>query len=85
MTGINGSRVYGNDDTVYLNVELKGIADARDNGGMSWIIDDVESVTVGSKNVALTVWDACDLFKDANGYGKVDAIDNKYVHPSAEI
>ena len=52
---------------------------------MSWIIDDVESVTVGSKNVALTVWDACDLFKDANGDGKVDAIDNKYVYPSAEI
>ena len=85
MTGIGGSRVYGNDDTVYLNVELKGIADARDNGGMSWIIDDVESVTVGSKNVALTVWDACDLFKDANGDGKVDAIDNKYIYPSAEI
>ena len=33
MTGIGGSRVYGNDDTVYLNVELKGIANARDSHG----------------------------------------------------
>ena len=85
MTGIGASRVYGNDDTVYLNVELKGIADARDNNGKSWIIDDVESVTVGSKNVALTVWDANHLFKDANGDGEVDAQDNGYTYPNAEI
>ena len=85
MTGIGGSRVYGNDDTVYLNVELKGIANARDSHGKYWIIDDVESVTVGSKNVALTVWDACDLFKDANGDGKVNANDNGYTYPGAEI
>ena len=84
-TGDTSSRVYGNDDTVYLNVELKGIANARDNNNKSWIIDDVESVTVGSKNVALTVWNANHLFKDANGDGEVDAQDNGYTYPNAEI
>ena len=59
-------RVYGNDDTIYINVELDAVVGTR-NSGDAWIIDDVESVTVGSKNVALTVKDADELYKPEKG------------------
>ena len=45
--------VYGNDETVYLNVELDNITDRADKKVQ--IIDDVESVSVGIKNVDIEV------------------------------
>ena len=52
LTGKSG-RVYGNDDSVYLNVDTKKIDTASD--ATATIIEDVESVTVGVKNVNLEV------------------------------
>ena len=73
--------VYGNDDTVYLNVELDNIQ-VKDDGPRDivddtyrQIIDDVESVTTGVKNVNLTIED----LKDE----PVDKV--TYLAPEAEI
>ena len=49
--------VVGNDDTVYINVETLDNVTLPDNAGTATIIDDVDSVTVGSKNVNLLVED----------------------------
>ena len=52
------ARVYGNDNTVYLNLELDNVTvDDNSNNQRTArrIVDDVESVTVGVKNVDLTV------------------------------
>ena len=75
------SYVYGNDDTVYLNVELDNIQ-VKDDGPTNnvketyrQIIDDVESVTTGVKNVNLTIED----LKDE----PVDKV--TYLAPEAEI
>ncbi len=59
--------VYGNDDTVYINVELDDVVvdDASNGGANRWIIDDVESVTTGVKNVNLVM---SDLGGTVNGY-----------------
>ena len=52
--GVDGfNKVYGNDETVYLNVELDKINDLR--GTPVQIIGDVESVTTGVKNVDIDV------------------------------
>ena len=69
----NNSYVYGNDDTVYLNVELKNVKveDNGHGGPYCQIVDDVESVTTGVKNVNLVM----ENLKD----------DGKYVAPTAEI
>ena len=69
--------VYGNDDTVYLNVELDEIQDANDN--YVRIVDDVESVTTGVKNVNISVDDAENVDNE-NGDP-----DDAYVAPEAEI
>ena len=55
-TGLT-SYVYGNDDSVYINVELKNVVvDDNSNGGASrQIIDDVESITTGVKNANLVM------------------------------
>ena len=59
LDGYNGSRVYGNDDTVYLVVDpdddMDNITDRDDHDVR--IIDDLTSATVGVKNVKLTVKD----------------------------
>ena len=59
LDGYNGSRVYGNDDTVYLVVDpdddMDNITDRDDH--YVRIIDDLTSATVGVKNVKLTVKD----------------------------
>ena len=49
--------VYGNDDSVYINVELEDVRVEDNNHGtnLRWIVDDVESVTVGVKNTNLVV------------------------------
>ena len=51
------SYVYGNDDSVYINVELKNVVvDDNSNGGAyRQIIDDVESITTGVKNANLVM------------------------------
>ena len=48
------TRVYGNDDTVYINAEMETIH-AKDNGKYCSIVKDVDSVTTGVKNVDFTV------------------------------
>ena len=59
LSGYGSSRVYGNDDTVYLTVDpaddMENIVDR--NGNNVTIIDDVSSVVTGVKNVKLTVKD----------------------------
>ena len=46
----NSSYVYGNDDSVYLNVELKNVEVEDTTGGdQRQIVDDVESVTTLSR------------------------------------
>ena len=59
LSGYGISRVYGNDDTVYLTVDpaddMENIVDR--NGNNVTIIDDVSSVVTGVKNVKLTVKD----------------------------
>ena len=59
LDGYNGSRVYGNDDSVYLVVDpeddMDNITDRDDHHVR--IIDDLTSATVGVKNVKLTVKD----------------------------
>jgi len=47
-------RVYGNDDTVYINAEMETIH-AKDNGKYCSIVKDVDSITTGVKNVDFTV------------------------------
>lgn len=48
------TRVYGNDDTVYINAELEEIT-VKDGGGKKLVVTDVDSVTTGVKNVDMTV------------------------------
>ena len=56
--GVDGfNKVYGNDETVYLNVELGENITDRGNNKVR-IIDDVESVTTGVKNVDIEVSNA---------------------------
>ncbi len=51
---------FGNDDSVYINVETQAGVTLPDSAGTATIIDDVDSVTVGSKNVNLLVEDLGD-------------------------
>jgi hypothetical protein len=56
LIGFDGNRVYGNDNTVYLNVTTDSLSNITATlGGTYRIIDDVDSVTVGVKNVKFTV------------------------------
>ncbi len=48
------NRVYGNDETVYLNLETADV-NVTDGLQVKKIVDDVESVTVGVKNADLVV------------------------------
>ena len=48
------NRVYGNDETVYLNLETADVT-VTDGKVVKKIVDDVESVTVGVKNADLVV------------------------------
>ena len=89
MAADSKSYVYGNDDTVYLNVELDGVIveDTNNSVGTSghpgyiagdhrWIIDDVESVTTGVKNVNL-------VMENLTNDKDEDSI--PYIAPEAEI
>ena len=73
----NSSYVYGNDDSVYLNVELKNVeVEDTKNGEYRQIVDDVESVTTGVKNVNLVMENLKDY---------TDKAGDKYIAPDAEI
>ena len=49
-------RVYGDDETVYINVDnVNDLDTVNVNGDKQVIIDDVDSVTVGVKNVSLEI------------------------------
>ena len=48
------TRVYGNDDTVYINAEMEEIT-VKDGDKKMVIVTDVDSVTTGVKNVDMTV------------------------------
>ena len=48
------TRVYGNDDTVYINTEMEEIT-VKDGSKKMVIVKDVDSVTTGVKNVDFTV------------------------------
>ena len=52
------SAVYGNNETVYINAEMKKIT--ADSGAVA-IISDVDSVTTGIKNASLQVKTAADM------------------------
>ncbi len=64
-TGLT-SYVYGNDDSVYINVELKNVVvhDESNGGPSRQIIDDVESITTGVKNANLVM----ENLANENGY-----------------
>lgn len=53
------SRVYGNDETIYINVDkVTDLTEIKDsNNALRTIIDDVDSVTVGVRNVDVVVED----------------------------
>ncbi|MEH2940642.1 S-layer homology domain-containing protein [Lawsonibacter sp. JLR.KK007] len=55
-SGLTGdyTRVYGNDDTVYINAKMEAIT-VKDGNKPMVIVTDVDSVTTGVKNVDMTV------------------------------
>lgn len=60
----NFSRVYGNDNSVYVTVEL---AEIKNDGGTNYgIIDDVGSVTTGVNSTSIEVWDTATAVSNAN-------------------
>ena len=62
LNAITGA-AYGNDDSVYINVTLKDLKTAASDGQNEYkfrVIDDVDSVVTGIKNVKITVKNAAD-------------------------
>ena len=57
LVGIGTAKVYGNDNTVYINAETKAVKTSTVANSYRLIIDDVESITTGTKKVSLTVAD----------------------------
>lgn len=60
LTGVGTAKVYGNNDTVYLNVSttpIKAATDAGTDQHRHAVIDDVDSVTVGVRNASLVAKD----------------------------
>lgn len=71
LAGEGGTgRVYGNDNTVYINVEPKAVNTTAAANGYRLIIDDVDSVTTGTKNVSLVVKDFDTTGKDGSNKDK---------------
>ena len=74
LSAIDGKKAYGNDESIYINVTLKNLKTAAtvDNNEFKFrVIDDVDSVVTGIKNVKITVTDVKN--------------DGKYVAPEKEI
>ena len=81
------SVAYGNDKTVYLNVDLDEVP-VKDyvaaNTQYRRIIDDVNSVVVGHKNVKTTVSNVSDADKEGDAW-TASSTGNKYIAPEKEI
>ena len=69
--------VYGNDDTVYLNVTLDNIANTQSGGKLVSIIDDVDSITTGVKSTDIEIVDVTATTADKN--------ETAAVYPANEI
>ena len=70
LTGSTGySRIYGNDDTVYLNAAVKTIKVNSAGGAQTGIIDDVDSVTIGVAKADF------DVYAEGNNGGGSTAAD----------
>ena len=67
------SRVYGNDDTVYLNATVKTITVHAPANAHRGIIDDVDSVVTGIDNVSLDVYSRANAMTEADRNGKITA------------
>ena len=65
-SGTAFAKVYGNDETVYINVDNEVDLIEISTNGTKTIIDDVDSVTVGVQNAALEVENLSTL-QDASG------------------
>ena len=77
-TGDEGyKKVYGNDNTVYLNASVKTIKVDTPEDGWHGIIDDVDSVTTGIDNVSLDVFTEENAKTTADTNGKITVEDNK--------
>ncbi len=70
-------KVYGNDNTVYLNASVKTINVDTPAKGWHGIIDDVDSVTTGIDNVSLDVFTKADAMTNADTNGKITVPANK--------
>lgn len=70
-------KVYGNDNTVYLNASVKTIKVDTPNDRWHGIIDDVDSVTTGIDNVSLDVFTEKDAKTTANTNGKITVGSNE--------
>ena len=74
LKGSDGySRIYGNDDTVYLNAAVKTIKVNSADGAQTGIIDDVDSVTIGVAKADFDVYSEADAKTTADNNGKVTA------------
>ena len=61
LSAIDGKKAYGNDESVYINVTLKDLKVAATGENNKFrVIDDVDSVVTGIKNVKITVKNAAD-------------------------
>ena len=77
-------KVYGNDDTVYINVSLAALKTTSvDDEGWFQVIDDVDSVTTGAKNASLKV---AGLENGTSGTNSLDGSTKaKATYPTNEI
>jgi hypothetical protein len=63
-SGANTAKVYGNNDSIYINVSLNAVKAEDDN----WyhVVDDVDSVTTGVRNASLVVKNSTKTGNDSN-------------------
>ncbi|MCI9515229.1 MAG: S-layer homology domain-containing protein, partial [Oscillospiraceae bacterium] len=53
LNGIDTTKVYGNNDSIYINVSLNAVK--AENNKWYHVVDDVDSVTTGVRNASLVV------------------------------
>lgn len=81
-----GTFVYGNDKTVYINVELKNVQVDDEKGtanGYRQIVDKVDSTVVGVANANLEIVNRTD--RNANTEVDITPANSIYIAPVAEI
>ncbi len=81
-TTVGYSKVYGNDDTVYITVKLDELDHDSDGGnGTSYgAISDVNSVITGVRNADLKVWSQADALKEAEDSKRAGTVGNNDAH-----